>query len=287
MTDLETSYATCRRIAKSRARNFYYSFVLLPKAQRNAICAIYAFMRHCDDLSDDPQAGPLPGDAPREAIETWRREMDAALEGRFGENPLWPAFHDTAGRYKIPPVYFHEMIEGVLSDLGPRRVQSFDELYRYCYQVASVVGLTVIHIFGFKGAEALPLAEKCGVAFQLTNILRDVREDAGRDRVYLPAEDLERFHVEARDLAEGKRTDEFVDLMEFEAQRARAYYTEAEPLVDMVDPHSRASLWALIEIYSRLLERIVHTNYDVLSRRVELSGREKVRIILRAAVGGR
>jgi phytoene synthase len=283
MTDLETSYATCRRIAKSRARNFYYSFVLLPKAQRNAICAIYAFMRHCDDLSDDPQAGVEP----REAIEAWRREMEAAIEGRFGENPLWPAFHDTAQRYKIPPVYFHEMIEGVLSDLGPRRIQTFDELYRYCYQVASVVGLTVIHIFGFKGAEALPLAEKCGVAFQLTNILRDVREDAGRDRVYLPAEDLERFRVEVRDLAEGKRTDEFVGLMEFEAHRARAYYTEAEPLVDMVDPNSRASLWALIEIYSRLLGRIEKTNYDVLAHRVELSGREKVRIIMRAAVGGR
>ena len=282
MTDLETSYATCRRIAKSRARSFYYSFVLLPKAQRNAICAIYAFMRHCDDLSDDPQAVE-----PREAIERWRREMDAALEGRFGENPLWPAFHDTAQRYKIPPVYFHEMIEGMLSDLGPRRIRTFDELYRYCYQVASVVGLTVIHIFGFKGAEALPLAEKCGVAFQLTNILRDVREDAGRDRVYLPAEDLERFRVEVRDLAEGKRTEEFVALMEFEAQRARAYYTEADPLVDMVDPHSRASLWALIEIYSRLLGRIEKTNYDVLSHRVELSGREKLRIILRAAVGGR
>jgi phytoene synthase len=213
--------------------------------------------------------------------------MDAALEGRFAENPLWPAFHDTAQRYNIPPVYFHEMIEGVLSDLGPRRIRTFDELYRYCYQVASVVGLTVIHIFGFKGAEALPLAEKCGVAFQLTNILRDVREDAARDRVYLPAEDLDRFRVDVRDLVEGKRTDEFVDLMQFEARRARAYYTEAEPLVDMVDPHSRASLWALIEIYSRLLGRIEKTNYDVLSHRVELSGREKVRIILRAAVGGR
>jgi phytoene synthase len=125
------------------------------------------------------------------------------------------------------------------------------------------------------------------VAFQLTNILRDVREDAGRDRVYLPAEDLERFRVEVRDLAEGKRTDEFVGLMEFEAHRARAYYTEAEPLVDMVDPNSRASLWALIEIYSRLLGRIEKTNYDVLAHRVELSGREKVRIIMRAAVGGR
>jgi phytoene synthase len=283
MTDLPASYEHCRRVAKSRARNFYYSFVLLPKAQRNAICAIYAFMRHCDDLSDEPEAGTPP----REAIEAWRGELDRALEGRFGEDPLWPAFHDTVERYKIPCAYFHEMIGGVLSDLGPRRIRTFDELYRYCYQVASVVGLTVIHIFGFKGQEALPLAEKCGVAFQLTNILRDVREDAGRDRVYLPAEDCQRFHVDVRDLAEGKRTDEFVDLMEFETHRARAYYNEAAPLIEMVDRHSRSSLWALIEIYSRLLGRIEQTNYDVLSRRVELSAREKIRIILKAAVGER
>jgi 15-cis-phytoene synthase len=283
MTDLPASYEHCRRVAKSRARNFYYSFVLLSKAQRNAICAIYAFMRHCDDLSDEP-AGGTP---PRDAMEAWRGELDAALEGRFGEDPLWPAFHDTVERYKIPREYFHEMIDGMLGDLGTRRVETFDELYRYCYQVASVVGLTVIHIFGFKGKEALPLAEKCGVAFQLTNILRDVREDAGRGRVYLPGEDLRRFRVDVRDLAEGKRTEEFVGLMEFETHRARAYYNEAAPLIEMVDQHSRSSLWALIEIYSRLLGRIERTNYDVLSHRVELSGREKIRIILRAAVGER
>lgn len=283
MTDLETSYAFCRDVARSRARNFYYSFVLLPKAQRNAICAIYAFMRRCDDLSDDPAEGV----APQDAIEAWRREMESALEGRYGDNPVWPAFHDAVGQYKIPRQYFHDMIEGVLSDLGPRRIQTFAELYRYCYQVASVVGLTVIHIFGFRGQEALPLAEKCGVAFQLTNILRDVREDAERDRVYLPAEDIARFHVDAHDFAEGKRTEEFVDLMEFEARRARAYYTEAAPLIDMVDPHSRSSLWALVQIYSRLLARIETTNYDVLSHRVELRTREKLRIILKAAVGAR
>jgi phytoene synthase len=283
MTDLAASYEHCRRVAKSRARNFYYSFVLLPKAQRNAICALYAFMRRCDDLSDEPP-GATP---PREAIEAWRAELDAALEGRFGADPLWPAFHDTVLRYSIPRQYFHEMIEGVLSDLGPRRIETFDELYRYCYQVASVVGLTVIHIFGFKGNEALPLAEKCGIAFQLTNILRDLREDAGRDRVYLPAEDLERFHVDPRDLAEGKRTEEFVDLMEFETHRARAYYKESAPLMDMVDQHSRPSLWALVEIYSRLLARIEHTNYDVFTRRIELTAWEKLRIILKAAVGER
>ncbi len=283
MIALEASYEHCRRVARTRARNFYYSFVLLPRAQRNAICAIYAFMRQCDDLSDDP-AGPVP---PREAIHAWRSAADAAIEGRFGESPIWPAFHDTVTRYRIPHEYFHDMIEGVLSDLEPRRVAVFDELYRYCYQVASVVGLTVIHIFGFRGPEALPLAEKCGVAFQLTNILRDVREDAGRDRIYLPAEDLKHFGVHPRDLAEGKRTDEFVALMEFEAQRARAYYKESEPLIDMVDQHSRSSLWALIQIYSRLLQRIERTNYDVLARRVELPVREKLGIILKAAVGAR
>lgn len=283
MTDLETSYQYCRSVARERARNFYYSFVLLPRAQRNAICAIYAFMRRCDDLSDDP----VDGIPPRDAIEAWRHRMQDALAGRFGESPVWPAFYDTVERYKIPSQYFLDMIEGVLSDLGPRRIQTFDELYRYCYQVASVVGLTVIHIFGFRGPEALPLAEKCGVAFQLTNILRDVREDSARDRVYLPAEDLERFRVDVRDLAEGKRTDEFVDLMEFEAHRARAYYNEAAPLIEMVDQHSRSSLWALIEIYSRLLKRIERTNYDVLSHRVELKTTEKLGIILKAAVGAR
>ena len=267
-------------MARSRAKNFYYSFLLLSRQQRKAMCAIYAFMRYCDDLSDEPGAT-------RAAIECWRGELDAALEGRFSSHPVWPAFHHTVRRFGIPHQYFRDMIDGVAGDLEPRRFATFDELYRYCYQVASVVGLTILHIFGFDTRSALPLAEKCGVAFQLTNILRDVREDAERDRVYLPAEGLERFGVDARDLAEGKRTDEFVDLMEFEAHRARAYYTEAEPLVDMVDPHSRASLWALIEIYSRLLGRIEKTNYDVLSHRVELSGREKLRIIMRAAVGGR
>jgi 15-cis-phytoene synthase len=283
MTALEASYEHCRHVARTRARNFYYSFVLLPRAQRNAICAIYAFMRQCDDLSDDP-GGAVP---PREAIEAWRREADEAIAGRFGASPIWPAFHDTVTRYGIPHEYFHDMAEGMLSDLEPRRVATFAELYRYCYQVASVVGLTVIHIFGFRSPEALPLAEKCGVAFQLTNILRDVREDAGLNRIYLPAEDLERFRVDPRDLLEGKRTDEFVALMEFEAHRARAYYSESAPLIELVDQHSRASLWALIQIYSRLLARIEQTNYDVLTRRVELSAREKLGIILKAVVGVR
>jgi phytoene synthase len=174
------------------------------------------------------------------------------------------------------------MIDGVESDLKPRRIETFSELYKYCYQVASVAGLTALHIFGFDSPDALPLAEKCGIAFQLTNILRDIREDSERDRVYLPEEDLRRFGVNAGDLRAGKRDGAFTELMRFEARRARDYYDESRPLLGMVSPRSRASLAALIAIYSRLLERIEAGGYDVFSRRVRLPAAEKVWIMLRA-----
>jgi phytoene synthase len=275
MATLAESYAFCRNVARTRAKNFYYSFVLLPREQRNAMCAIYAFMRYCDDLSDEPGASLEP-------LERWRCALVDALAGKFDAYPAWPAFYDTIERHRIPHEYFFEVIEGVKSDLEPRRFATFDELYRYCYQVASVVGLTIIHVFGFDSAEALPLAEKCGVAFQLTNILRDIGEDAARGRIYLPKEELERFGVSAADLAAARRTDAIVRLMQFQAARARAYYDESGPLIDLVDKRSRPGLRALITIYSRLLERIVERNYDVFSRRVSLSPAEKCWIAARA-----
>jgi len=275
--DLEQSYRHCREVARSRAKNFYYSFLLLPREQRDAMCAVYAFMRYCDDLSDEPGAS-------REPLERWRTALDHALAGRYDGHPTLPAFDDTVKRYRIPRQYFHEMIDGVSSDLEPRRIGVFSELYRYCYQVASVVGLTTIHIFGFDSPSALPLAEKCGVAFQLTNILRDVREDAGRGRIYLPEEDLARFGVSAADLEAGRHTEEFTNLMRFEAARARAYYDESRPLLEMVSARSRPSLWALVEIYSRLLAKIEAANYDVLSRRIALTALEKSRIVVRAGL---
>jgi phytoene synthase len=275
--DLDRSYAHCRAVARHRAKNFYYSFLLLPRAQRNAMCAVYAFMRYCDDLSDEPGAS-------KEPLERWRIALDHALAGQYDGNPTLPAFHDTVKRYRIPAQYFHEMIDGVSSDLEPRRIQTFDQLYRYCYQVASVVGLTTIHIFGFEQPEALRLAEKCGVAFQLTNILRDVREDAERGRIYLPCEDLTRFDVSAEDLHAGRNSREFIALMRFEAARARAHYEESQPLLGMVHKRSRSSLWALIEIYSRLLAKIEASGYDVLSRRIALSTAEKCWVVLRAAI---
>jgi phytoene synthase len=277
MTALEESYAWCRRVARTRARNFYYSFVLLSREQRDAMCAVYAFMRYSDDLSDEPGATAS-------RIEQWRAALGEALAGRYQAHPVLPAFHDTVTRYRIPVRYFYEMIDGVASDLEPRRFATFEQLYGYCYQVASVVGLTTIHIFGFTSPDAPPLAEKCGVAFQLTNILRDIREDAARGRIYLPTEDLVRFGVTEQDIHAAMRTPEFIDLMDFEATRARGYYQESRPLLDLIDRRSRASLRALIMIYSRLLDRIERSNYDVFSRRISLSGWEKSRIVMRALI---
>ncbi len=276
--DVARSQQYCSRVARSRAKNFYYSFLLLTRQQRRAMCSIYAFMRYCDDLSDEPGANLA-------AMENWRVEMENALEGHYGGHPVWPAFHYTVRRFGIPHQYFRDMIDGVASDLEPRRVETFDELYRYCYQVASVVGLTTIHIFGFDTPSALPLAEQCGVAFQLTNILRDIREDAERGRVYLPAEDLQRFGVSEEDLKQGNQSEPVRRLLRFEAERARRYYDQSRPLLDLIHPRSRRSLEALIAIYSRLLDRIEQRNYDVFTARVRLSALEKSWILVQSVLG--
>ncbi len=273
-TTIEESYRYCEQVARTRAKNFYYSFVLLDRPRRLGMCAVYAFMRYCDDLSDDLALANR-----RESIAGWKRDFERALAGSPDDNPLWPAFLDTVQRFRIPHEYFFEMIEGVSEDLEPRKVATFDELYRYCYRVASVVGLTVIHIFGFEDPRALELAEKCGIAFQLTNIIRDVREDVGLNRVYLPAEDLARFGVTALD----RETPEFLSMMRFEGERARRYYEESRPLIGMVTPKTRSSLWALIEIYRRLLDRLEASDFRVLEGpRVRLSTFEKLGIVIQA-----
>jgi phytoene synthase len=268
---LDQSYAFCRKIAKTRARNFYYSFVLLAPEQKNAMCAMYTFMRYCDDISEEQGASLA-------AIEQWRADLHNALKGQFSGHAVWPAVYDTVQRFHIPHQYLFDMIRGVSSDLQPRQIQTFDELYEYCYLVASVVGLTTIHIFGFDDPKALDLAEKCGIAFQITNILRDVNEDRENHRLYLPAEDIARFQADIT-----KYDQRFIGLMEFEAERARDYYAQSRPLIEMVHRRSRSSLWALIEIYRQLLERIVRSQYDVLSQRVRLPTWEKIRIVARAS----
>lgn len=282
---LEESYAHCRQVAQTRARNFYYSFLLLDRPRRHGMCALYAFNRECDDLSDEPERFGM--DSGGVALEAWREQLNAAMAGDYPDHAVWPAFHDTVKRFEIPQQYFHDMIDGVMSDLEPSRVATFDELYRYCYRVASVVGLSIVHIFGFERREALELAEKCGVAFQLTNILRDIREDAEMGRVYLPAEDLERFAVSPNDLRGATGADGFHKLMQFEASRAWNYYREAAPLVRMVNKRSRSSLWALIRIYARLLERIEASGFDVLRGRIRVPTWEKCGILVTAPLRSR
>jgi phytoene synthase len=284
-TTISDSYRYCRQIARSRAKNFYYSFLVLPKEQRDAMCAIYAFMRKCDDLSDDPASTEKSKIA--EAIAQWRVDTDRALHGDVTSDPIWPAFHDTVKRFDIPHRFFHEMIDGITSDLEPREIKTFDELYHYCYSVASVVGLTIIHIWGYKSPKALLLAEKCGVAFQLTNILRDVREDAQIGRIYLPVEDLRRFGVTVQQIQHGIEDDHFRELMKYEASRARTYYEESAPLINLISERSRACLWALRKIYMGLLSRIESAKFAVLSNRINVPTRTKLRILAFAMLRGK
>ena len=275
MTAVERSYRYARSVARERAKNFYYAFVLLDKQRRNSLCSVYAFMRHCDDLSDEPGATAA-------GLEHWRQEMVDALGHNFSANPVWPGFVDTVERYRIPAGYLHDMIDGVSSDLSRNRIESFDELYQYCYQVASVAGLCLVHIFGYRDQNALALAEKCGVAFQLTNILRDAGEDYRMGRIYLPRQDRERFGVTEESLDAAQVSEPLRALLAEYGARARGYFHESRPLLDLVDRSCRSSLWALIEIYSGVLSRIERRRYEVLGERVRLSSLEKSVIVAKA-----
>ena len=279
---LSRSYQYCRRIARSKARNFYYSFLVLPRAKRQALCAIYAFMRFTDDISD------RQGDGSEKAADLtrWREALDKALAGNYAGSLILPAFHDTVSRYRIPRAYFDQVIAGAEMDLRIFRYPAFADTYRYCYRVASVVGLVCLDIFGFRdpkaSARARELAESCGVAFQLTNILRDLKEDAAAGRVYLPLEDLEVFGYPAEQLAAGVVNAAFLTLMKFEVERARTYYDRSRELLTLIHPDSRPALWAMMEIYRGILGRIEKQGYDVFARRAGLSGCVKARILLRA-----
>jgi phytoene synthase len=283
---LEISYEYCVRVAREQARNFYYSFLVLPEQKRRAFCAIYAFMRHSDDISDDvPGQQTSPADEKQSKLSAWRTRFEWALAGKYGDSPVLPAFHDTLQKFAIPAEYFFELLRGAEMDVQGAQYKSFDDLYRYCYRVAGVVGLTCIHIFGFpreQDARACKLAESCGVAFQLTNILRDLREDAAAGRVYLPVEDLARFGVEPGDFQAANPGEPVAKLMQFEIARAWEYYREALPLLELVSRDSRASLWAMIALYSGILRHIEANPLQVFRGRVGLSRMEKLAIVARA-----
>ena len=299
-TSLNAAYVYCQKIAKREAKNFYYAFRVLPQHKRNAMCAIYAFMRRADDIADDESRSVAERRAVmREWMTAWRASTlnDADL--------VFAAVRDTQRRFSISDELLEQLVRGTTMDLddavsgivtvevtdsaAPFQVYDrFDDLYRYCYLVASVVGLVCIRIFGYADPRAEVLAEKVGIAFQLTNILRDVKEDAERHRIYLPLEDLKASHVEVKHLiltATGSMPATTIkSLLKLEADRAMEYYRAADDLVPLLDADSRAAMWVLVTIYRELLERIVARRYDVFTERVSVPSSRKLAILARGAV---
>jgi squalene synthase HpnC/squalene synthase HpnD len=272
---LPASYIYCHQLTRVAARNFYYAFQVLPRQQRKATEALYAFMRVTDDLADEP--GEV--EVKRIALNEWRQRLERALKGEYS-HPLHPALHDIVRRFEIPPQYLYEAIEGATMDLEPVRFAGFDELYRYCYRVASTVGLACIHIWGFADEKGKEYAEAAGIAFQLTNILRDLGEDLDRGRIYLPQEDWGRFDCPPEMWRQ--RGNNFRRMMIFQAERARSYFRKSAPLAGLLTPAGQAVFGAMTRIYRGLLEKIERLDYDVFTRRVRLSRWQKLRALLLA-----
>ena len=276
---LRASYVECNRIARSAKSSFYLAFFGLPREKRNALFALYAFMRLIDNVSDE--LGDLG--VKRRGLARWRKMLDDAISGDTSGHAILPALADSIARFKIPTRYFHDLILGAEMDLAVRSYATFDQLSEYCYRVAGTVGLTCLHVFGFRDPRNPDLAERLGLAFQLTNIIRDVKADLEMGRVYLPQEDLKRFGCTKGDL-EGPLTQAVQALLEFEAERAWRFYEEGVALVGQIDADSRATLWALVRTYSTLLARMEERHFDVFASRVSLSSAEKVQYLLAAGL---
>jgi phytoene synthase len=283
-SQLHLAYSVCRGITRSQARNFYYGFLVLPKRKRQALCAVYAFMRRCDDIADDPA---LSARDRRQKLDAWVDALHAAQAGLPTDDPVLLALTDAQRRFHIPLGLLDGLAFGTAMDVEDEDLannsaglkihyRSFPELERYCYQVASVVGLVCIRIFGYTDPAAESLAERCGLAFQLTNIIRDVKEDAALGRVYLPEEDLQQFGISASELITSPNPQRLRPLLELEAGRALENYRAADELLPLIAEDSQPALWVLVNTYRSLLEKIARLNYDVLSKRVALTTREKL-----------
>jgi squalene synthase HpnC len=292
------SYEVCHRIARAAHSNFYPAFFLLPKPKRDGIVALYAFMRLIDDVSDE--SADLA--SKQRGLVKWRAALDQSITGQpqifdgnaamvsptealDGAAEILPALVDTIQRYEMPTRYLHDLISGAEMDLTIRTYPSFERLREYCYRVAGTVGLTCTHIFGFRDAKAADLAEKLGLAFQLTNIIRDVREDYKLGRVYLPDEDLARYGVAKEDLGRDEATLGVRELLRFEADRAWSFYEEGAHLLSLIDEDSHSTLWLLVNTYSSLLARIESVDFAVFGERVRLSKPEKMILIAKARFG--
>ena len=273
MQALEDSYRHCEKITKERAKNFYYGIRLLPSEKRRSLCAMYAFFRYCDDVSDGEVAG-----SKADFLKRWRLAID---HEEPGQSLTLPAFYDAKRKHAIPSDYFHSMIDGVESDLVKDRYADFSELYQYCYCVASTVGLVCVHVYGFDGSQqALEMAEARGIGFQLTNILRDVSEDLALGRIYLPQDELAAAGLSEDDLKSGASTPKLEKFLRIQVERAQSYYQRSHGLEDRVDASSRSSLTAMTRIYRALLDKVGEMGVKVLKKRARLSTVEKLKLSL-------
>lgn len=304
LSELELAYAVCREIARREAKNFYWAFRVLPQHKSDAMCAVYAFMRKADDLADDER---LTIQQRREAMADWTAKWRAARDGGT-HDPIFVALNDTQRRFGISNELLEKLVQGTTLDLlevqpGVEQIRSiritegghstnnfqvyttFEELYRYCYLVASVVGLVCIRIFGYTDERAEHYAEHVGIAFQLTNILRDVKEDAERGRIYLPMAELKHEGVELEDLLLATRgviiTHEMVELVRREVKRAGVFYRDANELIPLLDEDSRPAMRVLVSIYEGLLDRIAANPAAVFRKRVSVPTVTKLAILVR------
>lgn len=269
------AFAFCREVTKKHAKNFYYAFLFLPKVKREAIYAVYAFCRYCDDIAD----GDL-GPANRPALlRAWRQELDNCYAGHPTHH-ITEALYQVVTHYRIPKHYFEELMRGVEMDFTVRRYVTFADLELYCYRVASVVGLLCIEIFGYAHPGVQGYARHLGTALQLTNIMRDVKEDAENGRIYLPLEDLQAFRVSEEDILQQRYAPEFATLMDFQAQRVTEYYHKAEACLLPGDKSGLIAPEIMAAIYRVTLRKIARRRYQVFRGRVSLSPVHKVLLAL-------
>ena len=280
--ELQNSYRLCQELAARTGKNFYYSFLTLPRTQFRSMCALYAFMRVTDDLGDEPR----PVEEKASALDRWKQDLDAALAGETGRHPVLPAVVDMLRRHDVPVEYLQAVIAGVQSDLQPVDIATNEELSRYCYLVAGAVGLACIHVWGFRHERALIAAQACGEAFQRTNILRDLREDALNNRFYLPREHRLQFGCMPSDFETASGPERLRALMEFELARTRPFYARAEALLPDLEPVGRPILRAMLSIYGGIYRRIVKSPLSVFEQRVRLSRPHKLWIAARSALSG-
>ncbi len=281
MTSPADSYRLCERLSRRSASSFYWSFWLLPKLKRRSMCALYAFSRKSDDLADDELHNV--GER-RQALAKWRGNFESALAGDDMRDPLLPAICDTVNRFRVPQSLLLDVIAGVEMDLENPRFEDFEQLSGYCRLVASAVGIACLHIWGFNDDSELVRqgADACGIAFQLTNILRDLKEDAERGRCYLPRNEIEKFGCDEAMIREAKMSDEFRQLMRFQVERAKGLFQQALTIRPYIHRDGKRMFDMMVATYRTLLAEIERNDGDVFSRRIRLSLPKKLAIALRS-----